>query len=183
MADAEVDFLIQAAASAIERGEPVPAHFLIPLERRRWRVLARDLVAVGENDLGIPPRAFAYGAVGMLLGSVGATRVYAMEAPGELAPPELVLAQPSDQAASRQAVVVTVFAKGLLEVHVQPFGRDGAGTIVWGERTVRTSEEPRARGAAGPLWRAVTREPGHLPPPAGLVEDRIDSGFSVFLEE
>lgn len=189
MPDAQVEFLFQSARAAIEAGVPVPAQFLIPVGARRWRVLAQDLVAVGENDLGIPPRAFAYGAVGMLVGSLGGTVAYAMEAPG--APPrDLAMVQltamvgPAVPAPTpKMAVVVTVFGRGRLQVHVLAFSRRDDGTVVWGAPTVRATDDPTALGAAIPLWRAVNREPVRLPPPEGLIEDMTDSGFTVFVED
>jgi hypothetical protein len=88
-----------------------------------------------------------------------------------------------DEGAFRQALVVTVFAQGRLEVHVQPYGRDGNRGLLWGERTVRSTTEPGPLGAALPLWRAVNREPSPLPPPDELVSDMVDSGFVVSLDE
>src|SRR2546421_7909094 len=80
--DTEVELLFKTAMSALERGEPAPAQFLIPVGERRWRVTCYDLVAAGENDFGIPPKAFSHGAVGMLAASLGARRCYAAEAVG-----------------------------------------------------------------------------------------------------
>src|SRR5712664_875128 len=78
----EVEFLFQAATSALENGEASPAQFVIPVGERRWRVTCHDLVATGENDFGIPPKAFSHGAVGMLVASLGARECYAAEAVG-----------------------------------------------------------------------------------------------------
>lgn len=181
MPTAEVEYLFQRARSAIEAGDPVLAEFLIPVGPRRWRVLAQDLAVAGRNELGIPPRAFAYGAVGMLLGSLGGSVAYAMEAPGGSLPPDLAPADPG-AIGPRQGVVVTVFARGSLQVHVLPFSRDPSGAVTWGEPVVRTTGDPKALGAAVPLWRAVNREPTTLPPPGGLIDDMIDSGFTVIAE-
>lgn len=181
MAAPEVEFLFQQARAAIESGQPVPAEFLIPVGPRRWRVQAQDLAKAGQNDLGIPPRAFAYGAVGMLLGSLGGSVAYAMEAPGGSLPPDLAPAVAGEQA-GRQGVVVTVFARASLQVHMLPFSRDPSGAVAWGEPLMRSTGDPKALGAAVPLWRAVNREPTTLPPPGGLIDDMIDSGFSVIAE-
>ena len=177
MAAPEVDFLFQQARSAIEAGLPVLAEFLIPVGSRRGRVQARDLAAAGQNDLGIPPRAFAYGAVGMLLGALGGSTAYAMEAPGGALPPDLAPAADGPPVA-RQGVVVTVFARASLQVHVLPFSRDASGAVIWGEPLVRSTADPKALGAAVPLWRAVNREPTTLPPPGGLIDDMTDSGVT-----
>jgi hypothetical protein len=184
MSDPEVELLFQTARSALEKGEPSPAQFVIPVGERRWRVACHDLVAAGENDFGIPPRAFSHGAVGMLVASLGARRCYAAEAVDAGAPQATLPAiSPADDGAFRQALVVTVFAQGRLEVHVQPYGRDGDGGLLWGEPTVRSTTEPGPLGAALPLWRAVNREPSPLPPPDELVPDMVDSGFVVSVED
>jgi hypothetical protein len=179
-----VELLFQAAKSALEKGEPSPAQFVIPVGEGRWRVTCDDLVAAGENDFGIPPRAFSHGAVGMLVASLGARRCYAAEAVGAGAPQaSLPAISRDDEGAFRQALVVTVFAQGRLEVHVQPYGRDGDGGLLWGEPTVRSTTDSGPLGAALPLWRAVNREPSPLPPPDELVSDMVDSGFVVSVED
>jgi hypothetical protein len=180
----EVELLFQAAKAALEKGEAFPAQFVIPVGERRWRVTCHDLVATGENDFGIPPKAFSHGAVGMLVASLGARRCFAAEAVGIGAPPAAVPAiGRADDEAFRQALVVTVFAQGHLEVHVQPYGRSGSGALLWGEPTVRSTTEPGPLGAALPLWRAVNRDPSPLPPPDELVSDMVDSGFVVSIED
>jgi hypothetical protein len=180
----EVELLFQAAQSALEKGEASPAQFVIPVGERRWRVTCHDLVATGENDFGIPPKAFSHGAVGMLVASLRARLCYAAEAVDGGARPAAVPAiGRADEGAFRQALVVTVFAEGRLEIHVQPYGRGAEGALLWGERTVRSSTEPGPLGAALPLWRAVNREPSPLPPPDELVSDMVDSGFVVSLED
>ena len=183
--EGEVALLFRAARSALEAGQACPAQFVIPVAGRRWRVISHDLVATGENDFGIPPRAFSHGAVGMLVASLGARRCYAAEAVAAGAPQAALPGGISraDEGAARQALVVTVFAQGRLEVHVQPYGRDGNGGLLWGERTVRSTTEPGPLGAALPLWRAVNREPSPLPPPDELVRDMVDSGFVVSVED
>ena len=183
--ETEVERLFQTARSALESGEAAPARFVIPVGGRRWRVTCYDLVAAGENDFGIPPKAFSHGAVGMLAASLGARQCYAAEAVrAGTAPAHAVPAMGlTDEAAFKQALVVTVFAQGRLEVHVQPYGRDGDGGLLWGEPTVRSTTEPGPLGAALPLWRAVNREPAPLPPPDDLVADMIDSGFIVSVED
>jgi hypothetical protein len=180
----EVELLFQAAKAALEKGEAFPAQFVIPVGERRWRVTSHDLVATGENDFGIPPKAFSHGAVGMLVASLGARRLYAAEAVGGGGPPAAVPALGrADEGALRQALVVTVFAQGRLEVHVQPYGSGDDGAMLWGEPTVRSTTEPGPLGAAMPLWRAVNREPSPLPPPDELVSDMVDSGFVVSVED
>jgi hypothetical protein len=189
-----VELLFQAAKSALEKGEPSPAQFVIPVGEGRWRVTCDDLVAAGENDFGIPPRAFSYGAVGMLVASLGARECYAAEAVGAgttpVAVPAIAPGAPQgagfgrpDEGGFRQALVVTVFAQGRLEVHVQPYGRGGDGELRWGEPTVRSTTEPGPLGAALPLWRAVNREPAPLPPPDDLIADMTESGFVVSVED
>ena len=79
-------------------------------------------------------------------------------------------------------MVVTVFGRGRLEVHVQPYGRDDDGRVLWGPPTAASATEPGALGAAVPLWRAANREPAPLPPPEELIEDMVESGFAVFVE-
>ena len=180
----EVERLFRAARSALEVGEASPAQFVIPVAGRRWRVTSHDLVATGENDFGIPPRAFSHGAVGMLVASLGARECYAAEAVGAGTTPVAVPAiGRADEGGFRQALVVTVFAQGRLEVHVQPYGRGGDGALRWGEPTVRSTTEPGPLGAALPLWRAVTRDPAPLPPADDLIADMIDSGFVVSVED
>jgi hypothetical protein len=180
----EVERLFQAARSSLERGEPAPAQFVIPVGERRWRVTCYDLAAAGENDFGIPPKAFSHGAVGMLAASLGARQCYAAEEVSAGGTPAAVPAiGRSDEGAFKQALVVTVFAQGRLEVHVQPYGSSGDGGLLWGEPTVRSTTEPGPLGAALPLWRAVNREPAPLPPPDDLVADMIDSGFIVSVED
>jgi hypothetical protein len=181
----EVELLFQAARSALESGEPAPAQFVIPVEGRRWRITCYDLVAAGENDFGIPPKAFSHGAVGMLAAALGARQCYAAEAAEAGAAPASAVPAigRSDDGVFKQALVVTVFAQGRLEVHVQPYGRGGDGGLLWGEPTVRSTTEPGPLGAALPLWRAINREPAPLPPPDDLVSDMIDSGFIVSVED
>ena len=192
--EGEVELLFRAARSALEAGEASPAQFVIPVAGRRWRVASHDLVATGENDFGIPPRAFSHGAVGMLVASLGARECYAAEAVGAgttpVAVPAIAPGAPqgagfgrADDGGVRQAVVVTVFAQGRLEVHVQPYGRGGEGELRWGEPTVRSTTEPGPLGAALPLWRAVNRDPALLPPPDDLIADMTDSGFVVSVED
>jgi hypothetical protein len=182
--ETEVELLFQAAKSALEKGVASPAQFVIPAGERRWRVTCHDLVATGENDFGIPPKAFSHGAVGMLVASLGARRCFAAEAVGAGAPPAAMPAiGPADEGVFRQALVVTVFAQDRLEVHVQPYGRGADGALLWGERTVRLTTEPGPLGAALPLWRAVNREPSPLPPPDELLSDMADSGFVVSVED
>jgi hypothetical protein len=192
--EGEVERLLRAARSALEAGEASPAHFVIPVAGRRWRVTSHDLVATGENDFGIPPRAFSHGAVGMLVASLGARECYAAEAVGAgttpVAVPAIAPGAPqgagfgrADEGGFRQALVVTVFAQGRLEVHVQPYGRGGDGELRWGEPTVRSTTEPGPLGAALPLWRAVNREPAPLPPPDDLIADMTESGFVVSVED
>ncbi|HYR63163.1 MAG TPA: hypothetical protein VET24_11110 [Actinomycetota bacterium] len=184
MSNDVVDLLFAAARTALERGESFPAQFVIPVGERRWRVAAHDLVATGQNDFGIPPKAFSHGAVGMLVAALGAQECYAAEAVGAGSGP--VLVPELDRAgenAFRQAVVVTVFAKDRLEVHVLPCGKDGEGAVRWSEPTVRSTTEPGPLGAALPLWRALNREPTALPPADGLIEDMVDSGFVVVVED
>ena len=180
----EVTLLFRAARSALERGEASPAQFVIPVGGRRWRVISHDLVATGENDLGIPPRAFSYGAVGLLVASLGARECYAAEGvrPGTT-PADLPAIARADEGGFTQALVVTVFARGRLEVHVQPYGSGDDGEPRWGDPTVRSTTEPGPLGAALPLWRAVNRDPAPLPPPDDLVADMIDSGFVVSVED
>jgi len=189
----EVERLFRAARSALEAGEASPAQFVIPVAGRRWRVTSHDLVATGENEFGIPPRAFSHGAVGMLVASLGARACYAAEAVGTGTTPVAVPAiargapqgagsAPADEGGSRQALVVTVFAQGRLEVHVQPYGRGGDGELRWGEPTVRSTTEPGPLGAALPLWRAVNRDPAPLPPPDDLIADMTESGFVVSVD-
>jgi hypothetical protein len=157
---------------------------MIPVAGRRWRVTSHDLVATGENDFGIPPRAFSYGAVGMLVASLGARACYAAEAVRAGTTPVAVPAiGRADEGGVRQALVVTVFAQGRVEVHVQPYARGGDGELRWGEPTVRSTTEPGPLGAALPLWRAVNRDPAPLPPPADLIADMTESGFVVSVEE
>src|ERR1700724_1888086 len=122
-APSEVELLFQAAQSALEKGEASPAQFVIPVGERRWRVTCHDLVATGENDFGIPPKAFSHGAVGMLVASLGARVCYAAEAVGAGARPSAVPAIGRAEGAFKQTLVATVFAQGRLEVHVQPYGR------------------------------------------------------------
>lgn len=192
--EGEVALLFRAARSALEAGQAWPAQFVIPMAGRRWRVISHDLVATGENDFGIPPRAFSYGAVGMLVASLGARACYAAEAVSAGTTPVAVPAiargtpqgagfAPADEGGSRQALVVTVFAQGRLEVHVQPYGRGGNGELRWGEPSVRSTTEPGPLGAALPLWRAVNREPAPVPPPDDLVADMTESGFVVSVED
>jgi hypothetical protein len=192
--EGEVAHLFRAARSALEAGQAWPAQFVIPVAGRRWRVTSHDLVATGENDFGIPPRAFSYGAVGMLVGSLGARECYAAEAVSAGATPVAVPAiargapqgagsAPPDEGGLRQALVVTVFAQGRLEVHVQPYARGGEGELRWGEPGVRSTTEPGPLGAALPLWRAVNRDPAPLPPPDGLIADMTESGFVVSVED
>jgi hypothetical protein len=182
--EGEVARLFRAARSALEAGQACPAQFVIPVAGRRWRVTSHDLVATGENDFGIPPRAFSYGAVGMLVASLGARACYAAEAVGAGTTPVAVpaIGQPDDGEV-RQALVVTVFAQGRLEVHVQPYARGGDGALRWGEPVVRSTTEPGPLGAALPLWRAVNREPAPLPPPDDLVADMTEGGFVVSVED
>ena len=182
--EGEVALLFRAARSALEAGQAWPAQFVIPVAGRRWRVTSHDLVATGENDFGIPPRAFSYGAVGMLVASLGARACYAAEAVGAGTTPVAVpaIGQPDDGEV-RQALVVTVFAQGRLEVHVQPYARGGDGALRWGEPVVRSTTEPGPLGAALPLWRAVNREPAPLPPPDDLVADMTEGGFVVSVED
>lgn len=168
-ADEEVARLLAAGRSALEAGEPSPATFVIPAGGRRWRVLSYDLATSGENEYGIPPLAFAHGAVGMLVASLGATRCYA--------------AEPVRPGGRDQALVVTVFDPGRLAVHVQPFTRSGGGGLTWGSVAMRAAAEPSHLGAALPLWRAVNREPGPLPAPEGLIDDMVESGFDITVEE
>jgi hypothetical protein len=179
-----VELLFQAARSALENGEAFPAEFVIPVGSRRWRVTCHDLVASGENDLGIPPKAFSHGAVGMLTAALGAQECYAAEAATLGGPREAVPAlDPAAEDAFRQALVVTMFAKDRLEIHVQPYDRQAGGGWRWGEPSVRSATEPGPLGAALPLWRAVNREPTPLPPPDELIEDMRDSGFVVSVED
>jgi hypothetical protein len=174
----DVDRLFQAARTALEGGLAFPAEFVIPVGDRRWRVVCHDLVASGENDFGIPPKAFSYGAVGMLAAALGAQECSAAEAAsGGPAPASL------GDDSLRQALVVTVFARGHLEIHIQPYGRAPDGAWRWGEPTVRSATEPGPLGAALPLWRAVNREPAPLPPPDDLIDDMRDSGFIVSEED
>jgi hypothetical protein len=180
----EVELLFQSAMSALEKGEAFPAQFVIPVGERRWRVTSHDLVATGQNDFGIPPKAFSHVAVGMLVASLGARRCYAAEPVGAGAPPSAVPAiGRADEGAYKQALVVTAFAQGRLEVHVQPYGRGDDGALLWGEPRLRSTTEPGPLGAAMPLWRAVNREPSLLPPPDELVSDMVDSGFVVSVED
>ena len=184
--DSAVDLLLQAARAAIEGGERFPVQFLIPTNGRRWRIICHDLVAAGENDLGIPPKAFAYGAVGMLAASMGARLCYVAETATvatAAGPTPAPAPAPGEDPGSRQAVVVTVFAQGRLDIHMQPYGRDDDGTIVWAEPTQASTPEPGPLGSAVPLWRAVNREPAPLPPPEGLIEDMTDSGFIIVAED
>ena len=182
--EGEVELLFRGARSALENGEASPAQFVIPVAGRRWRVISHDLVATGANDFGIPPRAFSHGAVGMLVASLGARECYAAEAVGPgTTPATLPALARADEGGFRQALVVTVFAQGRLEVHVQPYGRGGDGVLRWGEPTVRSTTEPGPLGAALPLWRAVTRDPAPLPPADDLIADMIDSGFVVSVED
>lgn len=167
----EVEALLGAGRSAVERGEPVPARFLIPTDRGPWQVSCPDLLLAGENDFGIPPRAFAYGAVGMLVAALGAERCMATE-PAMAAPAPAGGRPP-------QAIVVTTFARGRLEVAVQPFQRHEEGSVAWGMPSVRSTGEPGPLGHAIPLWRAVNREPSPLPSPDGLIEDMTASGFCI----
>ena len=182
--DGEVELLFRAARTALENGQVCPAQFVIPVAGRRWRVISHDLVATGENDFGFPPRAFSYGAVGMLVASLGARECYAAEGsgPGTTPAPLPAIAR-ADEGGFRQALVVTVFAQGRLEVHVQPYGRGGEGELRWGEPTVRSTTEPGPLGTALPLWRAVNRDPAPLPPPGDLIADMTDSGFVVSVED
>lgn len=182
MSQADVDLLFQRARSALESGEDFPAEFLIPVGEGRWRVISHDLVASGENDFGIPPKTFAHAAVGMLVAALAARECYSAEAVEAPRPARPAL-DPMGGNAFQQALVVTRFAKGRLEVHVQPYGRSASGEWLWGEPTVRTRTEPGPLGAALPLWRAVNREPSPLPPPEELIGDMVDSGFEVSLEE
>jgi hypothetical protein len=171
--------LLEAARAAVERGQPVRAQFLIPSAGGLWRVSCEDLVAAGENDLGIPPRAFAYGAVGMLAAALGAQRCVATE-PGMAAPPPgPALATGPSAAGPRRGVVVTVFARGLLEVTVLPYAVADDGAFTWGEPSTRSTADPGPLGSTIPLWRAVNREPAPLPPPAQLLDDMADSGFVI----
>jgi hypothetical protein len=183
-AQTEVELLFQAARAALEGGEASPSQFVIPVDGRRWRVTSHDLVATGENDLGIPPKAFSHGAVGMLVASLGARECYAAEAVGaSMTPVALAAMDRADEGGSRQALVVTVFKQGRLEIHVQPYGRGVDGELSWGEPAVRSTGEPGPLGAALPLWRAVNREPAPLPPPDDLIADMVDSGFVVSVED
>jgi hypothetical protein len=191
MTDPEVAALLQAVRAAIDAGETLAARFVIPTVAGTYRVACADLQAAGENDLGIPPRAFAYGAVGMLLAALGGQRCYVTEPAMSAAPPRPLHdpdalspdavrqgAGPAPQAAA----VVSVFAKGLLEVHAQPYVRDHDGQLVWGEPALRSTTEPGGLGSAVPLWRAVNRDPSPLPPPDQLIEDMRDSGFVIEVE-
>jgi len=172
MGEREVEVLLQAARSALETGEAFGTQFLIPDVDRRWRIICHDLEAVGQNDLGIPPKVFAYGAVGTLLGALGAQECYVAEV--------AQLAAPATRAPS-WAVIVTVFGRGRLDVHVHPY-TPSDGCITWGEPALTSTEQPGPLGAAVPLWRAVNRERSPMPPADGLIEDMVDSGFVVIVE-
>lgn len=180
MSDAEVDRLLREARAALEGGDPAPAAFVIPVGARRWRVVCHDLVVAGENDFGIPPKAFAHGAVGMLAAALGASECYAAEAASAGPAMALPAVDPvPGEGVLRQALVVTLFRKNHLEVHIQPYERVARGGWRWGEVTVRTRTEPGPLGAALPLWRAVSREPAPLPPPDDLIEEMRDGGFII----
>lgn len=209
--DPEVDALLRAGRASIEAGEATPARFVIPTGAGRYRLTCADLQAAGQNDLGIPPRAFAYAAVGMLLASLGGQRCYVSEpaisaAAPKGSPPDTAGQDPSGQdpggprgpggpgdaahdaagrdapGPSQPAVVVSVFGKGLLEAHVQRSARNRDGRLLWEKPALRSTAEPGALGSALPLWRAVNREPSPLPPPEQLIEDMRESGFVIEVE-
>ena len=180
MSDPAVEALLESARAGIERGEPYPAEFIIPTAPGWWRLHCADLVAAGDNDLGIPPRAFAYGAVGMLVASLGASACYAMEPAMSAAPRTLSMAGQSAGASPAQhALVVSAFRRGRLEVYVQSYLAQDDGTLAWAEPVVRSTTEPTNLGSVVPLWRAVNREPSPLPPPEQLIDDMTDSGFVI----
>jgi hypothetical protein len=166
MGERDVEILLQAAQAAIEGGEALGTQFLIPDGDRRWRVVCHDLDAVGQNDLGIPPKVFAHGAVGALLQALDAHECYVAEAASLPTP----------------AVVVTAFRTGRLEVGVHPYATGAGGQVSWGEPALTSTRQPGALGAALPLWRAVNRQRSPMPPPDQLIEDMVDSGFMVMLE-
>ena len=172
MGDREVEVLLQAARSALEAGEAFGTQFLIPDVDRRWRIICHDLEAVGQNDLGIPPKVFAHGAVGTLVGALDAQECYVAE---------VALLAASAATDSSRGVVVTVFGKGRLDVHVHPY-TPSDDRITWGEPTLTSTGQPGPLGAAVPLWRAVNRERSPMPPAEGLIEDMVDSGFVVIVE-
>jgi hypothetical protein len=166
MGDREVEILLHSAKAALEGSEVPGAQFLIPDGDRRWHIFCSDLDAVGQNDLGIPPKVFAHGAVGTLLQALGAHECYVAEAVTRPTP----------------AVVVTAFKPGRLEVGVHPYTTAASGQISWGEPALTSTEQPGSLGSALPLWRAVNRERSPMPPPDQLIEDMVDSGFVVMLE-
>lgn len=165
--DPLVDELLAAARAAVDQGRPPPTTFLIPTPAGLWRVSCAGAAAAGANDLGIPPRAFAYGAVGLLVASLGSDRCVAFD-PSMAPPGERSGALPG------AAIVVTEFRRGSLGVTIQE--RVPAG---WGEPATRMTDQPGPLGPAIPLWRAVNREPGPLPPIDVLLDDMTDSGFTV----
>lgn len=166
MGERDVEVLLQSAKAALEGGDGPGTQFLIPYGDRRWRVDCHDLDAVGQNDLGIPPKVFAHGAVGTLLQALDAHECYVAEATTVPTP----------------AVVVTAFRLGSLEVSVHPYTTGADGQVSWGEPTLTSTRQPGALGAALPIWRAVNRERLPMPPPDQLIEDMMDSGFTVKLE-
>ena len=170
MSGAEIERVLREVTPALVRGDLPPAVFVIPAGSRRWVAVCADLVAAGDNDLGIAPRAFAYAAVGMLAATLGAGACW--------------VADPAMSAGPRPAAaaVITCFARGRLEVHVHPYERH-AGGLRWGEPWVRATADPGGLGMTLPLWRAMNREPAPLPASQQLLKDLGDSGFVVSVEE
>ncbi|HEU5002285.1 MAG TPA: hypothetical protein VFW71_05840 [Actinomycetota bacterium] len=171
MSDAEIAAVLREVTPALARGSLPPAVFVIPAGSRRWTAACADLVAAGDNDLGIPPRAFAYAAIGMLAAALGAEACWVAD-PAMSAGPER----------TPDAVVVTCFARGRLEVHVHPYVRAAGGDLRWGEPSVQASGDPGGLGMTLPLWRAMNREPAPLPPAGQLLEDLADSGFVLSVD-
>ena len=65
---------------------------------------------------------------------------------------------------------------------MHPYTTGADGQVFWGEPAITSTRQPGALGAALPLWRAVNRERSPMPPPDQLIEDMMDSGFTVTVE-
>lgn len=176
--EAVLEEVKREVAPALTRGDLPPAVFVLPAGARRYKAVCPDLIAAGDNDLGIPPRAFAYAAIGMLAATLGAAECW-------VADPAIssATAPPMGPKGPAGTLVVSCFARGRLEVHTVGYAVGEDGTIDWAEVRVRSTGEPGGLGLTLPLWRAMNREPAPLPPSEDLLSELLESGFAVTVEE